>query len=81
MTRVMSRLILVFTAFAALAEPVFAHHLMGGCTPATFSEGILSGLGRPIIGLDHLAAVVAIGCLAAAHQRAATLAIGFLSSR
>lgn len=78
MTRTMSRLILAFTAFAALAEPAFAHHLMGGRTPATFSEGILSGLGHPIIGLDHLAAVVAIGCLAAAHQRAATLAIGFV---
>ena len=41
--------------------PAFAHHLMGGHTPATFGEGILSGLGHPVIGLDHFAAVVAVG--------------------
>jgi urease accessory protein len=71
------RLVLVLAA-AALAEPAFAHHLMGGRTPATFAQGVLSGLGHPIIGLDHFAAVVAVGCLAAAHRRAARLAVGFV---
>jgi urease accessory protein len=61
-----------------LADPASAHHLMGGRTPSTFAEGLLSGLGHPIIGLDHLAAVVAIGCLAAAHRAAPALAIGFI---
>ena len=46
--------------------------------PATFSEGFLSGLGHPIIGIDHFAAVVAVGCLAAAHRIAPALAIGFV---
>ena len=46
-------------------EPALAHHPMGGRMPATFTDGLLSGLGHPIIGLDHLAAVLAIGCLAA----------------
>ena len=32
-----------------------AHHPMGGKTPSTFIEGLLSGLGHPVIGLDHLA--------------------------
>jgi urease accessory protein len=58
--------------------PAFAHHLMGGRTPATFTEGLLSGLGHPVIGLDHFAAVVAVGCLAAAHRVAPALAIGFV---
>lgn len=58
--------------------PAFAHHLMGGRTPATFGEGILSGLGHPIIGLDHFAAVVAVGCLAAAHRSAYSLVIVFV---
>lgn len=60
------------------AEPAFAHHVMGGKTPATFWQGLLSGLGHPVIGLDHFAAVIAVGCLAAAHRAAAALAIGFV---
>lgn len=60
------------------SAPAFAHHLMGGRTPATFGEGILSGLGHPVIGLDHLAAVIAVGCLAAAHRSASLLAIAFV---
>lgn len=61
--------ILALGVLAWLAEPAFAHHLMGVRTPASFAEGILSGLGHPVIGLDHFAAVVAVGCLAAAHRR------------
>jgi urease accessory protein len=78
MNRTPTRLFLVFAALAGLAEPAFAHHLMGGRMPATFSDGLLSGLGHPIIGLDHFAAVVAVGCLAAAHRSAVALAVGFV---
>ena len=46
--------------------------------PATFGEGFLSGLGHPVIGLDHLAAVVAVGCLAAAHRSASALVVAFV---
>ena len=60
------------------SAPALAHHVMGGRMPATFSEGLLSGLGHPVIGLDHFAAVVAVGCLAAAHRMASALAIGFV---
>jgi urease accessory protein len=38
-----------------------AHHVMGGKTPANFAEGVLSGLGHPIIGPDYLAFLVALG--------------------
>jgi urease accessory protein len=67
---------LVASAFGSV--PAFAHHMMGGRTPATFGEGILSGLGHPVIGLDHLAAVIAVGCLAAAHRSAWALAVAFV---
>ncbi len=43
----------------------WAHHPMGGETPLTFTQGFLSGLGHPIIGLDHLAFIIAIGLLCA----------------
>lgn len=41
-----------------LSSPVFAHHPMGGAMPETFSQGFLSGLGHPIIGLDHFAFLI-----------------------
>ena len=77
----MTQKTIAFSAFAAAvlaAEPAFAHHVMGGRMPATFTDGLLSGLGHPVIGLDHFAAVVAVGCLAAAHRAGAALAIGFV---
>ena len=45
----------------AAAAPAQAHHVMGGKMPATLLEGFLSGLGHPIIGIDHLAFIVAVG--------------------
>ncbi len=67
-----------FIALVLLAEPAFAHHVMGGRTPESLSDGLLSGLAHPIIGLDHFAAVVAVGCLAAAHRAGPALVIGFV---
>ncbi len=65
-------------AILAATAPASAHHVMGGRMPATFADGLLSGLGHPVIGLDHFTAVVAIGCLAAAHGRGGALAVGFV---
>ena len=48
-----------------LPLPSLAHHPLGGRVPANVAEGFLSGLAHPIIGLDHLAFVVAVGLLAA----------------
>jgi urease accessory protein len=72
------RVPLLVTALASVATPALAHHVMGGKMPTSFLEGLLSGLGHPIIGLDHLAAVIAVGCLAARERRGALLAIGYV---
>ncbi len=53
----------------AATAPAFAHHPTGGQTPQTLVNGLLSGLGHPIIGLDHLAAVVGVGILAGLAAR------------
>lgn len=53
----------VATCFAS--APALAHHPMGGATPATFAQGLLSGLGHPVIGLDHLAALIGVGLISA----------------
>jgi urease accessory protein len=55
---------LALTIVVAAAGPAEAHHMMGGRTPSTFLDGLLSGLGHPVIGLDHLAFIVAIGIVA-----------------
>src|SRR5262249_62342369 len=57
----------------AMAEPAAAHHVMGGVMPTTAMQGLMSGLGHPVIGLDHFAAVVAVGCLSAAPRPAGPL--------
>lgn len=62
------------------ATPALAHHVMGGTTPTTFAQGLLSGLGHPVIGLDHLATVIAAGLLASLHRWGATLVAGFVAA-
>ena len=69
----MHRIIAAAAALIAFAEPALAHHVMGGKMPATFGQGLLAGFGHPIIGLDHFAAVIAVGCLAALHRSGAIL--------
>jgi urease accessory protein len=78
MHREIKRSALTLAALALSAGQASAHHVMGGRMAATFGEGLLSGLAHPIIGLDHFAAVVAVGCLAAAHRAGPALAIGFV---
>ena len=64
------RLATVAAAAAAAALTVLpglarAHHFMDAELPATFAQGFLSGLGHPVIGLDHAAFIVAAGFLLA----------------
>ena len=56
-----------------------AHHPMGGQLPQTFAEGLLSGIGHPIIGVDHLAFVVAVGIAAALSGRLWGLTLPFVA--
>ncbi|MGF1460319.1 MAG: HupE/UreJ family protein [Leptolyngbyaceae cyanobacterium] len=48
-----------------VAAPAWAHHPSGGDTPDHWLPALLSGIGHPVIGLDHLAFVIAAGLLAA----------------
>ncbi len=67
MNKVLSIALVALSVVAA--GPALAHHPMGGVTPATFADGLLSGLGHPVIGLDHFAAVIAVGALAVRAPR------------
>jgi urease accessory protein len=47
------------------AIPAHAHHAMGGKAVSNGFEGFLSGVAHPLIGVDHLAMIIAIGVLSA----------------
>ena len=68
----------LLAAILLLTNPALAHHVMGGRMPVTFTDGLLSGLGHPVIGIDHFAAVVAVACLASAHRAGAALVVSFV---
>jgi urease accessory protein len=63
-----------------VATPSSAHHAMGGVTPANGWEGLLSGLAHPVLGLDHLAFVVAAGLIAALHRRGVFIPVVFVAA-
>lgn len=71
---------LVLAASAAAGLPAHAHHVMGGQTPATFVQGLLSGLGHPIIGIDHLAFIVAVGVAVGAGHLNVTIPALFIAA-
>jgi urease accessory protein len=48
-------------AAALAAAPAWAHHIKDNALPGTLVEGLLSGLGHPLIGVDHAAFIVATG--------------------
>lgn len=67
-------------ALAALsATPAFAHHPLAGAPMETFAHGMLSGIGHPILGFDHLFFVAIIGIAAVFTGRALTAPLGFLA--
>ena len=65
----MRRNIFALSLMALLPLPAAAHHPMDGAMPETLWQGFASGIGHPVIGLDHLAFLLAAGVLAAALPR------------
>ncbi len=62
----MKRQILAVVAGIAGFAPMgaFAHHPMSGLPMETFTHGLLSGVGHPILGFDHLFFVILVGIAA-----------------
>ncbi|GAB4372882.1 MAG: HupE/UreJ family protein [Elainellaceae cyanobacterium] len=63
-----------------LALPAYAHHPTGSKLSSTFIEGLLSGLGHPIIGIDHLAFIITVGLLAVTVINGLWMPIAFVLS-
>ncbi len=60
--------------------PGHAHHVMDYALPATALDGFLSGLGHPVIGLDHFLFIAGAGVLAARWQRGYWLPLVFVAA-
>jgi urease accessory protein len=60
------------------SQQAIAHHAMGSKLPSNFIEGFTSGLGHPVIGLDHFAFVIASGLIAAGQTRGIFIPIAFV---
>ena len=72
---------LLITGAAALtATPALAHHPLGGMEMTTFAHGVLSGVGHPVLGFDHLFFVVAMGIAAAFTGRALSAPLAYISA-
>ena len=69
----------IFIATLFSTNPVLAHHVMGGELPVTFLSGFLSGLGHPIIGIDHLAFILGMGLVSSLHRNPYFLPVAFLT--
>lgn len=56
--------IIATLAATGFAAPALAHHPLGGMPMETFAQGMLSGVGHPVLGFDHLFFVVLVGIAA-----------------
>ena len=77
-----SRIVTAVIALGALsvASPALAHHPMGGETPQTLLHGLLSGVGHPIIGIDHFAFIVAVALASAVAPQRFLMPLAFVGA-
>lgn len=71
---------LLTATFALTATPALAHHPLGGAAMTTFSDGLLSGVGHPVLGFDHLFFVALTGIAAAFTAHRATAPLAYLAA-
>jgi urease accessory protein len=72
----MKKFLVSAAVVVASATPALAHHPLGGMPMETFTHGLLSGIGHPLLGFDHLFFVVIVGIAAlfTGHARLAPAA-------
>ena len=76
----MKKILGLAAGIAVTATPALAHHPLGGMPMETFAHGVLSGIGHPILGFDHLFFVVIVGIAALYTGRALTASGGYIAA-
>jgi urease accessory protein len=69
---------LLITLLWLLATPVYAHHPLAGLPMETFLQGLLAGVGHPILGFNHLFFVLGVGLAAAFTGRALVVPLFYI---
>lgn len=68
-------------ALATLAAtPAVAHHPLAGAPMETFTHGILSGIGHPVLGFDHLFFVAIVGVAAMLAGQALRAPLAYIAA-
>jgi len=75
----MKKLITITTALFA-ASPALAHHPLAGAKMETFMHGMLSGVGHPLLGFDHLFFVALVGIVGMYTARHYSVPLAFISA-
>lgn len=63
-----------------IGAPALAHHPLAGMEMTTFTHGLLSGIGHPVLGFDHLFFVLLMGVAAAFTTYATKLPLAYLGA-
>ncbi|MDE2792685.1 MAG: HupE/UreJ family protein [Paracoccaceae bacterium] len=80
MNKLFAELPVIAAATFFVAGPAFAHHPLAGAPMETFVHGVLSGIGHPVIGFDHLFFVALVGLAAALAGRLVLLPVGYIAA-
>lgn len=78
--RIATLLVTAGGGLAVTAGTALAHHPMGGAMPTNFTHGLLSGIGHPVIGFDHLAFIIGVGIASAFLKMRSTLPLAFIGA-
>ena len=62
-----------------LPKIVFAHHPLNGVMMENFNGGFLSGIGHPILGLDHLLFIIGVGLISLLSKKFLNFSFTFIS--
>ena len=71
--------LLTAAALTLAATPALAHHPLAGAPMETFTHGVLSGAGHPLLGFDHLFFIIAVGIAAVFTGRALSAPLGYVA--
>jgi urease accessory protein len=72
--------ILITLAATLAPSAAFAHHPLGGMPMETFGHGLLSGIGHPVLGFDHLFFVLIVGLAAVFTGRKLMAPAGYIAA-
>ena len=72
--------ILATAAATLIAAPAMAHHPLNGMPMETFAQGVLSGVGHPVLGFDHLFFVALVGMAALFTGRALMAPLAYVAA-